>query len=339
MMKEALFYTSHDRGVRCLLCPKGCLIDDGKRGDCRVRLNNKGILYTLNYGKVTALSYDPIEKKPLYHFLPGSYIFSIGTFGCNFSCPFCQNWEISQATEVDIPSKDISLEDLILYGKKYGSVGVAFTYNEPTIWYEFIRDSAPLIKQNGLKVVLVTNGYINPLPQRELLPYVDAMNIDLKAFSDEFYVKYTGGHLLPVLRAIEQAHDRGIHVEITNLIITGLNDSKEDISALVNWVYQLDPKIPLHFSRYFPAYKINRPPTSLATIEMAYNMARERLYYVYMGNVLNPEGNTTYCKNCGKPIIERRGYEITSYNIDGDRCKFCGERVDGVFEVNRDLEE
>ncbi len=339
MMREALFYTSYGKSVRCLLCPKGCLIEDGKRGDCKVRLNKGGVLYTLNYEKVAALAYDPIEKKPLYHFLPGSYIFSVGTFGCNFTCPFCQNWEISQATERDVPLKDISSEELVLYGKKYGSIGVAFTYNEPTIWYEFIRDSAPLLKQNGLKVVLVTNGYINPLPQKELLPYIDAMNIDLKAFNDEFYVKYTGGHLLPVLKSIEQTHDRGVHIEITNLIITGLNDSKKDISALIDWVYNVDPNIVVHFSRYFPAYKMNRPPTPENTVEMAYTMAREKLHYVYMGNVFSRVGNTTYCKHCGRPIIERRGYEIISYNIDGDRCRFCGGKIDGVFEVNKDSEE
>ncbi len=333
MTKEALFYKSlKDGSVRCLLCPKGCVIRDGERGDCKVRLNRSGTLYTLNYETITSMAYDPIEKKPLYHFLPGSYIFSIGTFGCNFFCPFCQNWEISQATESDVFIRTLSKEELVLYAGRHRSCGVAFTYNEPSIWYEYIRDTAPMVKEQGLKVVLVTNGYINPLPQRELLPYIDAMNIDLKAFDDDFYVKYTGGHLLPVLRSIERAHDHGVHVEVTNLIITGLNDSYEKIKALIDWIYSLDPALPLHFSRYFPAYKMNLPPTPLSTIEMAYNMAREKLHYVYMGNVLSPEGNTTYCKHCGRPLIERRGYEIISNNIENGRCRFCGEKVDGVFE-------
>ncbi len=333
MMKEALFYKRlPDNEVKCLLCPKGCVIGGGERGDCKTRLNIDGVLYTLNYEKITSLAYDPIEKKPLYHFLPGSHILSIGTFGCNFTCPFCQNWEISQATERDIPTKSITKEELVYYAGKYGSCGVAFTYNEPTIWYEFVRDSAPLIKERGLKVVLVTNGYINPDPLRGLFPYIDAMNIDLKAFDDDFYVKYTGGHLGPVLRTIESAHDNGVHIEITNLIITSLNDSLEKIKALIDWVYNLDPAIPLHLSRYFPAYKLNYPPTSVDTMERAYNMAKEKLYYVYMGNIFSPEGSTTYCKHCGRAVIERRGYEIVSYNIENGRCKFCGEKVDGIFD-------
>ncbi len=333
MMKEALFYKPlSQKKVKCLLCPKGCIIKDGERGDCRARLNINGILYTLNYEKITSIAYDPIEKKPLYHFLPGAHILSIGTFGCNFYCPFCQNWEISQATERDVPVRHLSVEDLVAYAREYNSCGVAFTYNEPSIWFEYIKDAAPLIKDKGLKVVLVTNGYINPIPQKEILPYIDAMNIDLKAFTDDFYIKYTGGHLLPVLNSIERAKSSGIHVEITNLLISGLNDSEAEIRAMVDWVYHLDPSIPLHFSRYFPAYKMNRPPTPVSTIEMAYNIAKEKLPYVYMGNVWSQEGNTTYCRHCGKPIIVREGYNITSYNIENGKCKFCGREVDGVFE-------
>ncbi len=333
MLKEALFYkTLEDKKIRCLLCPKGCVIGNGQRGDCRVRLNRNRVLYTLNYEKITSLALDPIEKKPLYHFLPSSKILSIGTFGCNFFCPFCQNWEISQALESDVPTKTLSIEDLAIYAGEYGSCGVAYTYNEPSIWYEFIKDSAPLVKERSLKVVLVTNGYINPIPQKELLPYIDAMNIDLKAFSDDFYVKYTGGHLLPVLRSIEAAYNAGVHIEITNLLITGLNDSPEMIKKLIDWVHHLDPAIPLHFSRYFPAYKMTIPETPVEHVKMAYNMAQEKLHYVYMGNVWNIDANTTYCKHCGRPLIVRRGYEIISYNIESGKCKFCGEEVDGVFE-------
>ncbi len=333
MLKEALFYkVLKDKRIRCLLCPKGCIVEKGQRGDCRVRLNRDGVLYTLNYEKITSLALDPIEKKPLYHFLPGSKILSIGTFGCNFFCPFCQNWEISQASEDDVPTRTLSVEDLAIYAGEYGSCGVAYTYNEPSIWYEFIRDSAPGVKERGLKVVLVTNGYINPAPQREILPYIDAMNIDLKAFSDDFYVKYTGGHLLPVLKSIEAAYDAGIHIEITNLLITGLNDSPDMVEKLIDWVYHLDPAIPLHFSRYFPSYKMRISKTPIEHVKMAYDMAREKLHYVYMGNVWDQDANTTYCKHCGKPLIVRSGYEILSYNIEDGKCKFCGEEVDGVFE-------
>lgn len=333
MLKEALFYKKFPKNtVRCLLCPKGCLISSGERGECKVRINKEGKLFTLNYEKITSASYDPIEKKPLYHFFPGRRIFSIGTFGCNFSCLFCQNWEISQSIETDLPLKVLTIEELPYYAKNYNSFGVAYTYNEPTIWYEYIRDSAHLVKEAGLKVVLVTNGYINPLPQRELLPYIDAMNIDLKAYNDEFYVKFTGGHLMPVLRAIEQAYNAGIHIEITNLIITGLNDKRDDIKKLIDWVYRLDPAIPLHFSRYFPAYKMTSPPTPMSVMEMAYNMAKEKLYYVYMGNVWSEEGNTTYCKHCKKPLIIREGYNLITYNVENGKCKFCGTEIDGVFE-------
>ena len=282
-MREALYYSKHEKGLLCSLCPKNCLIKDQETGFCRTRRNVGGTLYAANYGACTSYALDPIEKKPLYHFYPGSYILSIGTWGCNFSCQFCQNWQIAQA---EAEFQELSPEDVVEAAKEAGprNIGIAYTYSEPAVWYEFVFDTARLARGAGLKNVLVTNGYISHEPLAELLPYIDAMNIDVKAFNEDFYHKICAGSLAEVKGTVEQAA-RHCHVEITTLLVPGLNDDPEEIEALSAWLASISPAIPLHLSRYFPRYKLDIPPTPLATMEKARDAARHHLQYVYLGNV------------------------------------------------------
>lgn len=283
-MKEALYYEKREKGmVHCHLCPVGCRIPDGRKGACRVRMNHGGVLFTEVYGKTTSIALDPIEKKPLYHYHPGEYILSLGTKGCNLHCDFCQNWHISQ--DVEVPTEDITSDQIVKKAKSLNSFGIAYTYNEPFIWYEFVLDTAKLAKREGLENVLVTNGYVNMPPLEEILPFIDAMNIDLKSLDEEFYRKICKGRLKPVLDVIKRSV-KSCHVELTNLIIPTLNDSEDTIRKLVDWIYEnAGPEVPLHFSRYFPCYRMNLPPTPRATLETAQAIAKEKLKYVYLGNV------------------------------------------------------
>ena len=327
-MKEAQFYKKLDNNaVQCQLCPQMCTIEEGKRGMCFGRMNKKGILYAENYGETISISMDPIEKKPLYHFYPGKEILSIGPNGCNLTCDFCQNYTISQQKA---PTSSLKGEDLIALCKKYNSIGVAYTYTEPLIWYEYILDSAKILNEHDLKVVLVTNGFINPEPLKLLLPYIDAMNIDLKAFTNEFYKTYCSGRLEPVKNTIKIAASQ-THLEITNLIITDLNDSRSEIEELVSFVAEVNKEIPLHFSRYFPVYKMNKPPTNPATLEMAYEIGKKKLRYVYVGNINLQNTNDTHCPNCNELLIRRAGYYTSVAQIDKDNCcKKCGQKIYGV---------
>lgn len=282
-MKEALYWEKTEGAVHCLLCPHDCKIVNGATGVCGVRRNIDGRLYTLVYGEATSVSLDPIEKKPLYHYHPGEYILSLGTKGCNFKCPFCQNWEISQ--DFDAPTQKITSQWVTDKTKEYKSFGIAYTYNEPFIWYEFVLDTAKLAKKEGLENVLVTNGYVNPEPLEEMLPFIGAMNIDLKSINDEFYRKYCKGTLEPVLNTIKRS-TKACHVELTNLVIPGLNDSEEDFIRLVDWIYNnAGAEVPLHFSRYFPCYKLAQPITPKETLEQAYRIAKKKLKNVYLGNI------------------------------------------------------
>lgn len=325
MMKEALFYEVVDNKIRCLLCPHRCLIKEDKKGICGRRINKEGKLYSIIYEECSSLAMDPIEKKPLYHFYPGSRILSLGTTGCNFKCPFCQNWHISQG---EAPTNKIDSLQIISLAKEEGSIGLAYTYSEPLIWYEFVLETAEQAQKEGLKNVLVTNGYINRKPLLRLLPYLDALSIDLKAFKDSFYKKYCGGSLTPVLKTIETSK-RSALVELTTLIIPGLNDSQEEIKALVQWVSsQVGRDTPLHFSKYYPQYKMDIPPTSVETLKKARSIALEKLDYVYIGNIMDIESNTTYCPACKKVIIKRSGYRILEKKISHRRCTYCG------FEIN-----
>lgn len=283
-MHEALFYQAFGTGgARCLLCPQDCCIKDGGVGLCGVRVNKGGTLYTLNYGRAASVALDPIEKKPLYHFHPGEWILSVGTVGCNLSCLFCQNWSISK--QVSSPTEAVTAEFLVERAKQLGSFGIAYTYNEPFIWYEFVLETAQLARAQGLLNVLVTNGFVQPEPLEKMLPFINAMNIDLKSIRDEFYQKTCCGRLAPVLATIKKACS-SCHVELTNLIIPTLNDSEEDLKGLVDWVYDnVGDQVPMHFSRYFPCYKMTLPPTPAATLKKAEEIARKKLKYVYLGNI------------------------------------------------------
>ena len=329
-MKEALFCTLTDKKqkiIKCLLCPKECLINEGKVGFCRTRKNINGKLYSLIYAKVSSFGFDPIEKKPLYHFLPGSPVLSLGTVGCNFSCSFCQNWQISQANVEDVSLDIISPEKTVNLAVKNHSPGIAYTYSEPSIWYEYIFDTAQLAKKSNIKNILITNGFINHEPLIKLLPYMDAMNIDLKSFRNSFYQKYCKGNLSSVLKTIELSR-KYCHVEITNLLISGLNDSEEEIKNMTDWIASLEPKIPLHFSRYFPCYKMNIPATPISTLYKARDIAQKKLKYVYLGNIIDVDASSTYCCECKKILISRTGYEVINLGLDKEgRCKYCGEKA------------
>ncbi len=337
LAREAMFYSydqEKDR-VLCELCPHNCHIKEGKKGKCGVREHRDGKLITLNYGEVSSSALDPIEKKPLYHFYPGHEIFSIGTVGCNFSCSFCQNWAIAQDFE-GIDTMSLTPEDVLeIMDKKIPldrRLGVAYTYNEPTIWYEFIYDTARLIHKKDMKNVLVTNGFINKEPLEKLLPYIDAMNIDVKGFTEEFYKKYCKGRLEPVKEILERVHSH-CHVEVTNLLIPGLNDSLEEIEGLVEWIARVNPHIPLHFSRYFPCYKMDLPPTPVETLVKAKEVADKKLSYVYLGNVRDIDAGHTNCPDCGEVVIRRAGSLIKNLGVEGKNCKFCGGKIHITGEV------
>ncbi|HHI87549.1 MAG TPA: AmmeMemoRadiSam system radical SAM enzyme [Candidatus Cloacimonetes bacterium] len=327
-MKEAKYYKKlDDSAVQCQLCPQVCEIGEGKRGMCIGRKNEKGLLYAASYGETISVSMDPIEKKPLYHFYPGKQILSVGPNGCNLTCDFCQNYNISQQRAV---TSAITAQGLVTLCRQYNSIGVAFTYTEPLIWYEFILDTAKILKENKLQVVLVTNGFINPKPLREILPLIDAMNIDLKSMNNEFYKRYCSGLLEPVKQTIKTAAP-STHIEITNLIITDLNDSRDEIEELVDFVASVDPEIPLHFSRYFPVYKMNKPPTQPATLKMAFDIAKKKLSYVYIGNIQIPDTHNTHCPDCDELLIKRAGYYTMIENITKeDTCRNCGREIKGV---------
>ena len=318
--------------IRCQLCPQFCVIHDGQTGICYGKQNIDGNLYAINYGKTISFNMDPIEKKPLYHFYPGKNILSIGPNGCNLRCKFCQNYHISQQRSY---TNEITAEYLVNACEQYDSIGIAYTYTEPLIWYEFIMDSAKLLHKHNRKVVLVTNGMINEEPLRELLPYVDAMNIDLKSIKHEFYRKYCSGKLEPVKNTIRISNEQ-THIEITNLIITNLNDTIEEIQELVDFIADIDTGIPLHFSRYYPAYKIDEPPTSEKILKKAYDIAKEQLDYVYIGNIYISGTDDTRCPKCDNLLIKRAGFSIQFVGLTEDgKCEKCGEKIRGIFKSSR----
>ncbi len=329
MKRKAKYYEITKSGkLRCTLCPHNCIISEGKLGICGTRTVEEGVLYTKIYGEVSAIAMDPIEKKPLYHFYPGSSILSIGTVGCSFKCKFCQNYHISM--NPDYPTEYYSPERIVELSLAKNSIGVAYTYSEPLIWYEYIYDVSVLARENGLKNVFVTNGFINQKPLAELLNYADAFNVDLKSFNEEFYKKIVGGRLKPVLETIaEIAKHPEIELEITTLVIPGYNDSDEEIEKLTDFIASLNPDIPYHLSAYFPMYKFTAPPTPVETLEHLKTIAEKKLNYVYLGNVSGP--TNTYCPECGALLIERYGYFVKKVNYSGGRCEKCGYKVP-IFE-------
>lgn len=282
-----------------------------------------GGLVSLNYAMITGASIDPMEKKPLYHFMPGSSILSIGTFGCNMGCSFCQNWEISQSNSGGTYVEPEALAEL---AQKYQSqsVGVAYTYSEPSVWYDYVLECAVMVKAAGLCNVLVTNGFINPEPLIDLLPFIDAMNVDLKSIHDQFYRDICKARLQPVLDTIRLAVEKGCHVELTTLVIPGMNDSADEIDKLAAWVAGLSREIPLHLSRYFPCHKLDVEQTPIATLKSCAGVARTHLDYVYIGNAATTGGSDTLCPRCGTLLIERRGFARPEVHVDTPACPACG---------------
>ena len=337
-LHEARFYKKIGKNqVNCYLCSHRCKINDTKRGVCGVRENRKGILYTLVYGKVISESVDPIEKKPLFHFYPGSTAYSVATMGCNFRCDNCQNWEISQLSKSQnqvIGQKKSPIE-IVKAAKSRGCRSIAYTYTEPVIFMEYAYDIAKHANAAGIKNVLVTNGYITKEALLEVAPYFQAANIDLKSFSDAFYVKNCGARLDPVLEAIKLHKKLGIWIEITTLIIPDLNDSEDNLRDIAQFIKSVGEEIPWHVSRFYPGFQIvDRNPTPIRTLRAAKNIGIEAgLRHVYIGNVVGEDENT-YCYNCGSLLIDRHGYTILENRVVNSKCDKCGFEIKGIFEAN-----
>ena len=330
-LKRAMFYSSSKDGtVTCKLCPRNCTIPLGSRGACRVRENRGGELYSLVYGKPVSMSPDPIEKKPLFHFHPGSCAFSIATVGCNLFCKHCQNWEISQASPEDFPVEDVPPEDVVRKALQLGCHGIAYTYTEPTVFYEYVYDVSAIAKKEGLYNVLVTNGYISEDALREISRFIDGLNIDVKSIESNFYSEICGAKSNDaVLNSVEVSFELGMHVEVTNLIIPGKNDSVSSIRRLCRWLLGISDEIPIHFTRFYPHYKLrDLDPTPVETLEKAREIALEEgMKFVYIGNVLGHEWENTFCPNCGRVVIKRFGFSVSEINLVDKKCKFCGERI------------
>jgi len=307
----------------------------GQSGDCRVRINIDGVLTTVVYGFPCSIHVDPMEKKPLFHFFPGSQILSLTTVGCNLHCRFCQNWEISQANPEDAPAAACPPDKLVTLTRQYSCPSIAYTYTDPVVYYEYAYDCAAMARANGIRNVLVTAGYINPEPWRKLLKVTDAANIDLKGITEEFYRDVCSATLQPVLDALILAKVEGIELEITNLLVPTLNDQPERIRQLVKWIRaNLGSDTPLHFSRFFPRYQMqNLPPTSPQTLDTARSIALdEGLKYVYIGNIASNEGQNTYCPGCSKLLIERSGFTIQQNHIRNGKCPNCNQSIYGVWQ-------
>jgi pyruvate formate lyase activating enzyme len=325
-----------DGRVQCDVCPRACRLHEGQRGFCFVRGCESGEVVLTTYGRSSGFCVDPIEKKPLNHFLPGTPVLSFGTAGCNLGCKFCQNWDISKSRETDTLADAASPEAIAEAALRLGCRSVAFTYNDPVIFLEYAVDVAKACRERGLKAVAVTAGYVSPGAREELFAHMDAANVDLKAFTEGFYAKVCGGRLAPVLETLEHvAAETGVWLEITTLLSPGLNDSDEEIRALTGWIAErLGPDVPLHFTAFHPDWKLlDRPSTPPATVIRARQLALENgLRYVYTGNVHDPAGQSTYCHACGALLVERDWYELGCWNLDQGRCRSCGVPCAGVFE-------
>jgi pyruvate formate lyase activating enzyme len=359
-LHEARFYEALPNGrVLCTLCPHDCNIAEGGRGACGVRYNQNGILYTLVYDRVVSRSVEPVEKKPLYHFFPGSTAYSIATVGCNLRCAFCQNWDISQwpkehlpkhltpsgevkaqepicprlaELEEAIPGERVTPEAIIEAALAAGATSIAYTYTEPTIFYELAYDTAVLARKRGLKNIFVTSGYISEAPLRELATVLDAVNVDLKYFKEESYRHISRVRMQPILEAIRLYYELGVWVEVTTLVIPGVNDSDEELKAIAEFVRSVGVEIPWHVSQFYPAHKmLDRPVTPIETLRRAGDIGRAAgLRYVYEGNVPGEKGENTYCYNCNSLLIDRYGFYVRANHIRGGCCPNCGEPIDGV---------
>ena len=333
-MKEADYYISNPDGtVVCMLCPHQCKINEDTCGRCRSRMNRGGHLYSLAYAHICAMHVDPVEKKPLLHFLPGEACFSLASAGCNLSCLNCQNWSVSQVSPVDIPYQTLLPEDCARLAKKYGCRAVAYTYTEPLTYLEYVRDCASACQEAGLKNILVTAGYVNEKPLLDLLPFIDAVNIDLKSFSDEAYRKVCRARLQPVLDTMLRMHEAGVWIEITRLLIPGISDGEDDMRAMCHWLVEHGlADNPLHISRFFPRYKMQKiEATPLSSLVSARRIAQEEgMRFVYIGNTSLPDAENTYCPHCGKLLIKRKSYQVKLDNFPGV-CPVCGINVPGIW--------
>lgn len=334
--KEAMFYEKlDDNYVRCRLCPHQCLIPPGGRGFCRNRKNIDGKLYTLNYGRICSIAIEPVEKAPFYHFLPGHLRLAIACPGCNLRCKYCQNWQISQVKVEDIETRKVTPKQIVQWALQAGVKSICFTYSEPTAYYEFMLDVCKLAKKHGLKTLMVSNGFINPEPLKLLLKYMDGVKIDLKFFDPTLYAEISSGELEPVLRSIKIVKESGKWLEIVNLVVPTINDDMKQIEKMCKWIVQnVGPDVPLHFTRFFPCYKLtNLPPTPVKTLEKAREIAKKvGLKYVYIGNVPGHPANSTYCPRCGRLLIKRVHFTVVENKIKNGKCPYCGEPIAGVWK-------
>lgn len=331
-MKEALFYQpKENKKVQCQLCPRTCLLSEGEKGFCRVRINKEGKLFSLVYGKPCSLALDPIEKKPFYHFLPGSFSLSLATVGCNLKCKYCQNWRLSQSNLEEIPYLEMPPEKIIEKALLKGVPSISYTYTEPTVFYEYLFDLAKLAKKQKIKNLLVTNGYICPSPLKKIAPFIDAVNVDLKGYSESFYQKVCSASLKPVLESLKLMKKLGLWIEITYLLVPGYNDDLTLFEKMCYWLKEnLGKDVPLHLSRFFPQYQFSKvKPTPWTTLKKTYSLAVKYLDYVYLGNVFKGKEENTYCPHCGKLLIKRRGILLENKLSKGS-CS-CGAKIKGVW--------
>jgi pyruvate formate lyase activating enzyme len=335
-MKQALYYkTLKDNKVQCVLCPWNCVIPEDKRGNCGVRQNKDGKLYSLVYGKAVSTHVDPIEKKPLFHLQPGSLAYSIGTVGCNLHCKHCQNYSISQATPEELPGTDLPPQQVVDQAIRENCSSIAYTYTEPTIFYEYMLDTAKLAKKKGIKNVIVSNGFINEEPLKELCKHIDGANIDLKCFNNKFYRDITTARLEPVLNTLKILKQKKVWLEITNLIIPTLNEDLSEIKKMCKWIQNnLGNNVPLHFTAFYPTYKLTDiSPTPADILTKARNIAKEiGLHYVYIGNTYVEGGENTYCPECNEVVIERVGFSVSENRLKNRKCT-CGEKIPGVWQT------
>ncbi len=339
MLKEAmLFRQLDDQIVQCRACEHACVLHPGASGICGVRANRDGVLYLVVYGDAVATHIDPIEKKPLFHFLPGSDVLSIGTFGCNLRCSWCQNWDLSQvrnpAQLADVHNLHYAPEELVAIARQRRSQSIAYTYNEPTVFFEYTYDVARLAKEHDIRNVYVSNGYMSLECLEMITPYLDAINVDLKGYTDALYTRYTGAHLEPVKRNIAFiAQETDIWIEVTTLVIPGLNDADEELRAAAEWLASVDPDMPWHISAFHPSYKmLDRVRTPVETLERAYKIGKDAgIKHVYVGNVRDPGKESTYCPVCGTRLVQRTGYSIHTLWSKPGTCPSCGKGIAGVW--------